>query len=199
MAKLPNELKKYQSVKDPLLIINKINDNIELTNHFADEVIKILGYDVDKEGYVVDSDVDEGEEEEYIIFKGKALRMPTQKVLHSTDMLFDPYNIPVIMEFLFSNYLRENHPLVSIAQIYSAKEGETPKSNCTYGYMKILYDNGAFITTNNHYRDSTKMLEGICRLESYGDQLIKEILQPYDEWEKEYFTDPKNLANMYTV
>lgn len=193
MAKLPNELKKYQSVKDPLLIINKINDNIELTNHFADEVIKILGYDVDKEGYVVDSDVDEGEEEEYIIFKGKALRMPTQKVLHSTDMLFDPYNIPVIMEFLFSNYLRENHPLVSIAQIYSAKEGETPKSNCTYGYMKILYDNGSYIKTNNHYRDSTKILEGIFRLESYGDQMIREILEPYDTWESIYYSDPNNV------
>lgn len=193
MAKLPSELKKYQSVKDPLVIINKINDNIELTNHFADEVIKILGYDIDDEGYIVNSDVDEGEEEEYIVFKGKALRMSTQKVLHSTDMLFDPYNVPIIMEFLFSNYLRENHPMVSTAQIYSAKEGETPKSNCTYGYLKVLYDNGSFIVTNNHYRDSTKILEAIFRLESYGDQMIKDILEPYDTWEKIYYSDAENV------
>lgn len=194
---LPAELKKYKNLKDPLVITNKVNDNIELTNMFANEVIKVLGFDIDDEGYIVDSDVDFGENEEYILFKGKALRMPTQKVLHSTDALFDPYNIPTIMETLLSNYLRENHPNVSIAQIYSAREGEIPKSNCTYGYMKILYDNGAYIVTNNHYRDSTKILEGIFRLESYGDQMIKDILQPYDEWEAIYFTDPNNITKAY--
>lgn len=197
MSNLPAELKKYKNVKDPLVITNRINDNIELTNRFADEVIKVLGFDVDLEGYLVNSDVELGESEEYILFKGKALRMPTQKVMHTTDALFDPYNIPTIMESLLSNYLKENHPYVSIAQIYSAKEGEIPKSNCTYGYMKILYDNGAYIITNNHYRDSTKMLEGIFRLESYGDQLIREILQPYDEWEAVYFTNPDNIAKSY--
>ena len=200
MTTLPNELKKYKNVKDPLLITNKINDNIELTNRFADDVLKVLGLDIDVEGYIVNSDVDFGEDEEYILFKGKALRMATQKVLHSTDALFDPYNVPTIMETLLSNYLKDNHPDVSTAQIYSAKEGTSPKNNFTYGYMKILYRNGAFITTNNHYRDSTKMLEGICRLESYGDQLIKEILQPYDEWEMVYFTDPNNIAKtMYNI
>lgn len=191
-----NELKKYKSVKDPLVIVNKVNDNIELTNKFADDVIKILGFDIDEEGYIVNSDVDFGEDEEYILFKGKALRLPTQKVLHSTDALFDPYNIPTIMELLMSNYLRESHPDVSTTQIYSAKEGEIPRSNCTYGYMKILYNNGAYIITNNHYKDSTKMLEGIFRLESYGDQLIKEILQPYDDWEVEYFNDINNIKKL---
>ena len=201
MAKLPNELKKYQNVKDPLVIITKINDNTELTDSFANEVIKVLGYDIDSEGYIVNADVDEGENEEYVIFKGKALRMSTQKVLHTTDILFDPYNIPTIMEFLFSIYLRENHPTVSIAQIYSAKEGEIPRSNCTYGYMKILYDNGAYIKTNNHFRDSTKILEGIFRLEAYGDQLIRDILLPYDEWEKVYYADPANIekSSMYNL
>lgn len=197
MGSLPNELKKYKNVKDPLLITNKINDNIELTNRFADDVIKVLGLDIDSEGYVVNSDVDFGENEEYILFKGKALRMPTQKVMHTTDVLFDPYNVPTIMESLLSSYLKENHPYVSIAQIYSSKEGEIPKNNCTYGYMKILYDNGAYIVTNNHYRDSTKMLEGIFRLESYGDQLIREILQPYDDWEAVYFTNPDNIAKSF--
>ena len=200
MATLPNELKKYQNVKDPLVITNKINENIELTNQFADDVLKVLGLDVDLEGYIVNSDVEFGEDEEYILFKGKALRMPTQKVLHSTDALFDPYNIPTIMETLLSMYLKDNHPNVSTAQIYSAKEGTSPKNNFTYGYMKILYSNGASITTNNHSRDSTKMLEGIFRLEAYGDNLIKDILRPYDEWEKEYFTDPNNIAKaMYKI
>lgn len=197
MSTIPNELKKYKNLKDPLVITNKINENIKLTNRFADDVIKVLGLDIDVEGYIVNSDVDFGENEEYILFKGKALRMPTQKVLHSTDCLFDPYNIPSIMEVLLSNYLKDNHPLVSIAQIYSAKEGESPKNNYTYGYMKILYDNGAYLVTNNHYKDSTKMLEAIFRLESYGDQLIKEILQPYDDWETEYFNDPSNIAKSF--
>lgn len=196
MSIIPSELKKYKNIKDPLVITNKINENTELTNRFADDVIKVLGFDVDVEGYIVDSDVEFGENEEYILFKGKALRMPTQKVLHSTDILFDPYNVPSIMEVLLSDYLKDNHPDISTTQIYSAKEGEASRNNFTYGYMKILYRNGAFIITNNHYKDSTKMLEAIFRLESYGDQLIKEILQPYDDWEAEYFTDPSNLEKL---
>lgn len=198
MNKLPVDIQKYKhlNLKDMGHIINKTNENHELSLQFIDDVLRIAGYEIDEEGYIIDYNniEDETDKPDYIVFKGKALRLGSSGVMHSTDMLFDPYTNSTIMEFLFVNYLKENHPQVSIAQIYAAKEGIIPKGTCTYGYMKILYENGAYITTGMHWRDSTKYLDGWCRLEAMGTKMITELLEPYDTWEAEFYSNPDNLA-----
>jgi len=40
-----------------------------------------------------------------------------------------------------------------------------------------------------HYKDSTKYLDAFMRLESMMNNSVREILAPYDEYEKEYFTN----------
>lgn len=195
-SKLPSEIQKYKNMKlqDMIHITNKLNENKQLSIQFIDDVLRISGYEVDEEGYLVDSSniEDESEKPEYVVFKGKALRLGSYGVLHSTDILFDPYTNPNIMEFLFVNYLKENHSHISVSQIYADKEGVVPKGNNTYGYLKILYDDGSYILTGKHYKDSTKYLDGWCRLETMGNDMIIDLLRPYDEWEAEYYSNPEN-------
>lgn len=196
-SKLPSEIQKYKNMKlqNMIHITNKLNENKELSMKFIDDVLKISGYEVDEEGYLVDytNVEDESDKPDYVIFKGKALRLGSYGVLHSTDILFDAYANPNIMEFLFIEYIKETHPQVSLVQIFAEKEGAIPKGSNTYGYLKILYEDGSFINTKNHWKDSTKYLEGWCRLESMGNDMIADLLRPYDEWENEYYSNPENL------
>ena len=53
----------------------------------------------------------------------------------------------------------------------------------------ILFNDGSTITTNLHYKDTTKYLEAMMRLESMGDEMIEETMKPYDEYEKKFFTE----------
>ena len=187
----PINLKKYKSVTDLKNITSKPGINIELSNKFIDDVIRITGLEIDEEGYIVDAESDPIEPE-YILIKGKALRHTNQGILHNKDLIFDPYNNPVIMEELFRKYLMESHPNVSIAQVCAAKENERTKLNC-YGFITIIYDNGAKIKTKCHWKDTTKYLEAFMRLESMTDSMIDDILKPYDDFEQEYFTNPENF------
>ena len=57
----------------------------------------------------------------------------------------------------------------------------------TYGYLTILYDNGATIKTDIHYRDATKYLDAFMRLEAMTNPIIRDTLRDYDKYEKEYF------------
>ena len=186
----PINLKKYKNV-DLINITGKSNINKELSQRFIDDVIRITGLEIDEEGYIVDAESDPIEPE-YILIKGKVLRHTNQGILHNKDMIFDPYNNPVIMEELFRKYLMDSHPNVSISQIYAAKENEKSKMNC-YGYITIIFDNGAKIKTGCHWKDTTKYLEAFMRLESMTDAMINDVIAPYDAYEQEYFTNPDNF------
>ena len=181
--------KKIQNI-DLLNITNKLNDNMELTNHFVDDVIRITGLEIDEEGYIVDAEEDPIEPD-YIVIRGKALRLTNKGIVHSKDMIFDPYNNPIIMEELFRRYLAENHPEVTAAQIYPNSPNDTSRVN-PYGYITILYNNGATIKTGLHYKDATKYLDAFMRMESMTDKMINDVLSPYDEFEMDWFSRPEN-------
>ena len=176
-------VKKYKNV-DLLNITNKMNDNTELTNRFIDDVIRITGLEIDDEGYIVDAE-DDPIEPDYLIIRGKVLRLTNQGIVHTKDMIFDPYNNPIIMEEL------ESHPEVTAAQIYPYSPNDVSKVN-PYGYITILYNNGAKIKTGLHYKDATKYLDAFMRMESMTDMMINDVLAPYDEFETEWFSRPEN-------
>ncbi len=182
-------VKKYKNV-DLLNITNKMNDNMELTNRFIDDVIRITGLEIDDEGYIVDAENDPIEPD-YIVIRGKVLRLTNQGIVHTKDMIFDPYNNPIIMEELFRRYLAESHPEVTAAQIYPYNPNDASKAN-PYGYITILYNNGAKIKTGLHYKDATKYLDAFMRMESMTDMMINDVLAPYDEFETEWFSKPEN-------
>lgn len=186
MAAASNSMKKYKNV-DLLNIRNKLNDNDELARRFIDDVIRITGYEIDEEGYVVDSEEDPIEPD-YIIVRGKALRQTDNGILHMKDLIFDPYHNSMIMEELFKRYLASNHPEVVSHQIYPYNPNDAARVN-TYGYITVLYNNGNKITTHCHYRDSTKYLEAWMMMESYFGDMIAETMKPYDDYEKEYFAE----------
>lgn len=161
--------------------------NIELSNSFIDDFLRVSGYVIDDEGYIV-NDEDDILNPDYIIIKGKLLRHTTQGVLHDTDLIFDPYNNCLILEELFKRYIIECHPQISAFQIFNAKKDVPTSINC-YGYMIVLYDNGAQIITDNHWKDSTKFLDMWYRLESHDPDTIRNILKPYDDYEEQFFTE----------
>lgn len=189
MATTKGAIKQYKNV-DLLNITTKLNDNVELTNRFVDDVIRVTGLEIDDEGYIVDPENDPLEPD-YIVVRGKVLRLTNQGIIHTKDLVFDPYNNPIIMEELFRRYLAENHPEVTAAQIYPNSPNDTSKVN-PYGYITILYNNGAKIKTGLHYKDATKYLDAFMRMESMTDILINDILAPYDEFEAEWFSRPEN-------
>lgn len=159
--------------------------NPKLSNLFINDFLKISGYEVDDEGYIIDNE-DDILNPDYIIIKGKLLRHTIQGIVHDTDMIFDPYNNCLILEELFKKYLIECHPQVSSFQIFNAKKDAPASLNC-YGYMVVLYDNGSQIITDNHWKDSTKYLDMWYRLESHDPETIRNILKPYDDYEKTQF------------
>ena len=78
------------------------------------------------------------------------------------------------------------------SQIYAKNMNEIPKMD-SYGYIGILYGNGARIVTALHFKDSTKYLDAFMRLESMTDNLINDTLSKYDEFEKKWYLD--NVVN----
>lgn len=153
-----------------------------MCDKFIEDVLRITGLEEDEEGYIVDAE-DDPVSPRYILIKGKALRHCNQAILHKRDVIFDPYSNPAIMEDLYNQYIQENHPYILTTQVYAAKEGIIPRGD-TYGYITILFKDGSKIQTNNHYKDCTKYLEAIMRLESMTDTMIKDTLDKYDEFEK---------------
>jgi hypothetical protein len=190
---IKNPNKKFQNV-DLLNIKNHLNEDNDLARMFIDDVIRITGFEIDDEGYVVDAE-DDPIEPDYIQIRGKVLRHSDKGILHLKDLIFDPYNNPMIMEELFKRYLSFNHPEVISHQIYPYSPNAEPKIN-TYGYIVVLYNNGNKIKTHNHYKDSTKYLEAWMMMESYFGNIIEETLRPYDEYEDAYF---KELARQAIV
>ena len=164
---------------------SKYCTNAELADMFVSDLLKITGLEIDDEGYLVDPE-DDPFEPEYISIKNRPCRYPKYGVLHAKDLIFDPYNSLVIMEELFKQYLAKSHPEVVQTQIYAEKKGVSPKGD-TYGFITIMYGNGATIRTSNHYKDTTKYLDAFMRLESMTNSIILETLKPYDLYEKEYF------------
>lgn len=163
--------------------------NKELSDKFISDFLKVSGYEIDDEGYVIDCE-DDPLEPEYITIKGKYLRYTANGILHATDMIFDPYNNILIMEDLFRKYLGECHPYVINFQIFGEKKDEITKIN-NLGYLVILYSNGSKVQTSYHYKDTTKFLDAFMRMESYSNDLINEILSPYDIYESEFFNTNK--------
>ena len=182
---------KKIKVQSLMNIKSKMCTNPELADDFASDVLRVTGYECDGEGYVVDAE-DDPIEPDYIQIKGKVLRYTSSGIVHSNDMIFDPYNNPMIMEELFKRYLEECHPEVVSSQIYAKNMNEIPKMD-SYGYIGILYGNGARIVTALHFKDSTKYLDAFMRLESMTDNLINDTLSKYDEFEKKWYLD--NVVN----
>jgi hypothetical protein len=164
--------------------------NPELSERFINDVLRITGLEEDHEGYIVDTEED-FENPDYIVVRGKFLRHANRGILHKKDLIFDPYNNPIIMDELLKQYLQKSHPEIVSAQIMSAKPNQAPKVD-TYGYMTLLYSNGAKIQTDMHYKDSTKYLEAYMRLEAMTNGPVREILGIYDAYEKEYFEALEN-------
>jgi hypothetical protein len=185
-----NPLKKYQGI-DLLNITNKLNDNNDLASRFIDDVIRITGFEIDEEGYVVDAE-DDPIEPEYIVIRGRVLRHTNKGILHNKDLIFDPYNNPMIMEELFRRYLETTHPDVVSHQLFPLNPNNKEKVNA-YGYITVMYYNGAKIKSGLHYKDSTKYLDAYMRMESMTDAMINDTLKIYDDFEKEWFTNPDNL------
>lgn len=180
---MPRQKKpKIQSLTN---IKSKLCTNPELSDSFINDVLRITGLEYDSEGYIVDAE-DNPLEPDYIMIKGKVLRYTNMGIVHSNDLVFDPYNNPIIMEELFKKYVEEVHPEIVATQIFAASTTEIPRTD-TYGYIAILYGNGARIVTKNHYKDSTKYLEAFMRLESMTDKMIDDVLNQYDVFEKEWF------------
>ena len=171
-------------------IKTKYCTNPELSDQFVSDLMNVTGLEIDDEGYVVDAE-DDPIAPTYISVKGKPLRYVKNGILHSKDITFDPYNSLAVLEGMFNQYLEENHPEVLSAQICAAKEGQIPKSD-TYGYITILYGNGASIKTDNHWKDTTKYLEAFMRLESMTDPIIHETMSPYDIYEDKFFKENPN-------
>ena len=168
--------------------------NPELSDKFADEVLRITGLEVDDEGYIVDTEEDPFEPD-YIFVKGKMLRRTNQGLLFAKDIIFDPYNNTVIIEELLRQYIQKYHPEISTYNIFVTEKNIEGKGKYDLGgYMRILYKNGAQINTNYHIKDSTKFLEGFMRLESMSDELVNDLLKPFDEYEKiQYRIDLEKL------
>ena len=180
---------KKQKIQSLTNIKSKLCTNPELSDEFVNDVLRITGLEYDSEGYIVDTE-DNPLEPDYIQIKGKVLRYTNMGIVHSNDLVFDPYNNPIIMEELFKSYVQETHPEIVTTQIFATSTTEIPR-NDTYGYIAILYSNGARIVTNNHYKDSTKYLEAFMRLESMTDTMIKDVLNKYDEFEAKWFEENK--------
>ena len=175
---------KVQSIMN---IKSKLCTNPELSDDFVNDVLRVTGLEYDSEGYIVDAE-DDPIEPDYIQIKGKVLRYTNNGVVHSNDMIFDPYNNPIIMEELFKQYLAESHPEVITTQIYAKSMTETPRID-TYGYITILYGNGAQIVTGMHYKDATKYLDAFMRLESMTDRMIQDVLDKYDQFEAQWYAE----------
>ena len=182
---------KVQSIMN---IKSKLCTNPQLSDEFVNDVLRITGLEYDEEGYIVDPE-DNPFEPEYIYIKGKVLRYANNGVVHSNDMIFDPYNNPIIMEELFKQYLAESHPEVVTTQIYAKSMTETPRID-TYGYITILYGNGAQIVTGLHYKDSTKYLDAFMRLESMTDSMIQDVLNKYDTFEAAWYAENANIVKV---
>lgn len=159
---------------------SKFCSNQELSNRFIDDTLRVLGYETDDNGYVIDAE--DMYDEKIICVKDKKLRIP-KGIYHDTDMIFDPYNNNIIMANLFNMYLTQNRQDVSSSTIFITEKKLKYKSDVN-GFISILFSNGDTITTNQHIKDSTKYLEALMRLESMTDVIIKPILQPYDDFEK---------------
>ena len=178
-------MKKKNKLYSQTKLYSKLCDTKEMAHMcdlFISDVLRITGLEEDEEGYIVDSE-DDPISPRYILLKGKALRHCNQAILHKRDYIFDPYSNPAIMEDLYNQYIQENHPYILSTQVYAAKEGIIPRGD-TYGYITVLFKDGSKIQTNNHYKDCTKYLEAIMRLESMTDTMIKDTLDKYDEFEK---------------
>lgn len=182
---------KAKSIKVNSLINikSKYCTNTELSDMFVDDLLNVLGYEIDEEGYIIDSEADPINPE-YIQCKGRILRITNRGILHTTDMVFDPYNNIVIMEELFKHYLAENHTEVVSTQIH-LKNHQTQSKSDSYGYMSILYNDGSIIYTGLHYKDTTKYLDAFMRLESRVDDVVMNTLKPYDDYETEFFKTKK--------
>ena len=154
-----------------------------LSEQFLGDVLRVTGYEEDREGYIVDASEDPIEPR-YLLVKGKPLRHANAGVLHQRDLIFDPYNNPIIMEELFKEYLNDFYDQVVSTQIYAHNTKELPKGD-TYGYITILFNDGSKIVTFNHWKDCTKYLEAFMRMEGMCDEMVKDVLQPYDEYENE--------------
>lgn len=178
---------KKIKVKSLTNIKSKLCDNPELSEDFINDVLRITGLEYDSEGYIIDPE-DDPIEPAYIQIKGKVLRYTNtgSGVIHSSDIIFDPYNNPMIMEELFKKYLEEFHHNVVSTQIFAHSMKSIPKID-TYGYISINYGNGAKIVTGLHYKDSTKYLDAFMRMESMTDATVMETLRKYDEYEKSIY------------
>lgn len=170
-------------VNDLFNIKSKLCTNPEIADMFANDVLRITGLEYDNEGYVVDAE-ENPLEPDYIVIKDKFLRYTIGGILHSQDIIFDPYNIPSIMEELFRRYIGQCHPNIVSTQILAQQISKIPKMD-TYGYITILYGNGNKIQTKCHYKDSTKYLEAFMRLESMTDNMIEQTISKYDKYEAE--------------
>ena len=186
--KKSNELKIHQSYFD---IKSKLCVNPELSDQFVSDVLNITGYEIDDEGYIVDTE-DDPIKPEYVQCKGRVLRVTKGGILHSTDVVFDPYNNTFIMEELFKHYLALHHSEVISTQIHALDPKAHNKSD-VLGYMTILYANGATIQTGLHYKDSTKYLDAFMRLESRVGDVVMKDLKPYDDYEKAFYEKYKTL------
>ena len=187
--------------KDSMINVNNSLTNItskycinpELSEQFCSDVLKITGYEVDNEGYLIDiEDEEEAFDPDYVQCKGRLLRVTNMGILHSTDVIFDPYNNVIVMEELFKHYLAVHHPEVSNTQIFMANNTDIPRLD-GYGYLSIMYSNGARIKTNFHYKDATKYLDAFMRLESMTDPIINDILKPYDDFETQFYQKYKTF------
>lgn len=178
------ENKKYQKINFTDIKSNYCS-NPELSNLFINDFLRVSGFEIDDEGYIIDTE-DDPLDPEYIIIKGKFLRHTIHGIVHDTDLIFDPYNNCSILEELFKRYAIECHPRISSFQIFNAKKDITSSINC-YGYLVALYDDGSQVITDNHWKDSTKFLDLWYRLESHDPEIIRDILRPYDEYENEFF------------
>lgn len=182
------ELKNYQKI-DFTDIKSAKCTNKKLSNLFISDFLKVSGYEVDKNGYIMNIE-DDILNPEYVTINGKFLRHTIQGVLHNNDIAFDPYNDIHVIETLFVKYLDECHPQISSFQIIdSTKVLATGYNN--YGQMIVLYNNGGQIITDKHWKDSTKFLDMWYRLESHDPDTIRNILKEYDEYESKYYLDKK--------
>lgn len=192
-SKLEKEV--FGNIKNDIFEIrSRYCTNPQLSDQFLQDVLIITGYEIDNEGYIVDPE-DDPIEPEYVQCKGRLLRRTNSGILHTTDLPFDPYNNITIMEEMFKHYLAVNHNEVSSTQIHAIREGEMAKMDC-YGYMTILYSNGATIKTGLHFKDTTKYLDAFMRLESMVNDIVMDRLRPYDEFEKAFFDKYKTMNPM---
>lgn len=188
MSKKDDSIIKTKSLFN---VKSKYCTNEQLSDQFVSDVLNITGYEVDEEGYIVDTEEDPLNPE-YVQCKGRLLRIVNAGILHSTDIVFDPYNNISIMEELFKHYLAENHPQVVTTQIH-AYDPQVKMRADIYGYLVILYTDGATITTGLHYKDTTKYLDAFMRLESRVDAVVMNDLSIYDIYEKEFFEKYKTM------